>query len=389
MRPAPTRQQLLPYQEQSLNQIFHSPSYHQVQQQAIQRQRALEQQQRQQFRQQLRLERQREKEKERQRAENQHHHHRVYVLTCAHCDSFISDRGMRAVLLLKPDISLFSTDSTPFNASPLPPLDPNSCYIASCIPSERTCDCLTQSLGCHQCGATLGYHIITACEKCTNSLSNERTVTNGHRWVFHWNEVNARERRYVEGEAGIKRLRAPEMVRETPNPELIHGDWNVSSESQLLQLDISNLKRKQSGGRWSISSDDSMAYDVEQPELSPIQSSPPTLVPVTPSLTSETSSILSLPLTPNSQSPLSTPSSASHFSRNSYFLPQLTSIRRPPSVQNGSYRDNEGHQRQNSNVALKEGDVVYWHHLLQEGERTLPSEISRARMISGGERLGR
>ena len=97
------------------------------------------------------------------RQPRQEPHHRVYVLRCAHCNTFFSDRGMRAVLLLKPHVTLFSTDTSPSNAGPLyssqdqepePPADK----------LERTCECLTQSLGCHCCGNVVG------CESTIPSL---------------------------------------------------------------------------------------------------------------------------------------------------------------------------------------------------------------------------
>ena len=81
--------------------------------------------------------------------------HRVYVLRCAHCDNFVSDRGMRAVLLLRPHITLFSTDACPSSCGALysgcdEQPEPELEQI------ERTCDCLTQSLGCYCCGNVIG-----------------------------------------------------------------------------------------------------------------------------------------------------------------------------------------------------------------------------------------
>ena len=134
-------------------------------------------------------------------------HHRVYTLRCAHCDSFLSDRGMRAVLLLKPHITLFSTDANPVNCGPL--------YGSNDIEPvnedekvERTCECLTQSLGCHCCGNTIGCEchrssrlgqssyaefrvastypdqIIAPCARCTASVTKNSRPANGHRFVF-------------------------------------------------------------------------------------------------------------------------------------------------------------------------------------------------------------
>ena len=121
--------------------------------------------------------------------------HRVYILRCATCDTFLSDRGMRvsafparsrltgmlvaslvarvikqdlpkesvadhlplpqAVLLLKPHIILFSTDSAPANSATFWPDGPAQEQV------ERTCDCLTSSINCHGCGKTVGCTFIS------------------------------------------------------------------------------------------------------------------------------------------------------------------------------------------------------------------------------------
>lgn len=87
--------------------------------------------------------------------------HRVYTLHCSHCDSFVSDRGMRAVLLLRPHITLFSTDAPPSNCGAL-----YSNTDEEPLPDfenvERTCECLTQSLGCFGCGTTIGCELRTS-----------------------------------------------------------------------------------------------------------------------------------------------------------------------------------------------------------------------------------
>ncbi|CAD6578723.1 MAG: hypothetical protein CYPHOPRED_000658 [Cyphobasidiales sp. Tagirdzhanova-0007] len=127
-------------------------------------------------------------------------HHRVYILRCAHCDAFMSDRGMRAVLLLKPHISLFSTDAPPVNCGPLY-IGANEDPDEPEVKLERTCECLTQSLGCHGCGSINGYEIVSPCLRCTASITRP---ANGHRFVFHHNEVTFAERRYFPGEKGVR-----------------------------------------------------------------------------------------------------------------------------------------------------------------------------------------
>lgn len=131
--------------------------------------------------------------------------HRVYLINCKHCDHFITDRGMKAVLLLRPHITLYSTDAIP-NCGPLYPessmggTDPSSCQDPTV---ERTCNCLTQTLGCYGCGAAVGYHIVSPCSRCTSSVAKHQRSSNGHRTVLHCTEINVRERRYVPGEPGV------------------------------------------------------------------------------------------------------------------------------------------------------------------------------------------
>lgn len=134
--------------------------------------------------------------------------HRVYILRCATCDTFLSDRGMRAVLLLKPHIILFSTDSAPANSATFWPDGPAQEQV------ERTCDCLTSSINCHGCGKTVGYNIVSPCSKCNASVQKHQRSANHHRFVFHHNEVTARERTYYPGDPGVSNP----IVRLQPSP---------------------------------------------------------------------------------------------------------------------------------------------------------------------------
>ncbi|BGP18410.1 hypothetical protein JCM10213v2_006476 [Rhodosporidiobolus nylandii] len=68
---------------------------------------------------------------------------------------------------------------------------------------ERTCECLTSSVNCHGCGRTVGYHIVSPCTRCSASVQKHQKTANHHRYVFHHNEVRARERLYYPGEAGV------------------------------------------------------------------------------------------------------------------------------------------------------------------------------------------
>ncbi|GAA5944252.1 uncharacterized protein JCM15063_006581 [Sporobolomyces koalae] len=123
--------------------------------------------------------------------------HRVYNLNCASCDTFLTNRGMRAVLLLKPHIVLFSTDAAPCHSETSWPAESQEEHV------ERTCECLTSSIACHGCGRVVGYHIVAPCSKCTDSVQKHQRSANHHRFVFHHNEVTSSERTYYPGERGV------------------------------------------------------------------------------------------------------------------------------------------------------------------------------------------
>ena len=67
----------------------------------------------------------------------------------------------QAVLLLRAEVSLYSTDALPINCSAYSagPLRPAPTPAST--PSQiRTCECLTQTLCCHGCGNAVGYMIV-------------------------------------------------------------------------------------------------------------------------------------------------------------------------------------------------------------------------------------
>ncbi|KAE9411352.1 hypothetical protein BT96DRAFT_961284 [Gymnopus androsaceus JB14] len=132
--------------------------------------------------------------------------HKVWIVDCKTCGAFLSNRGMRAVLLLRPNVPLFSTDALPSNTSAFTSnpeaLKPPTSSRPSTLPS-RSCECLTQTLCCQRCGSTIGYMIVIPCARCTSSISASNRTTNGHRFVFHSSEVVGTERHYVPGEPGV------------------------------------------------------------------------------------------------------------------------------------------------------------------------------------------
>ncbi|KAI6046065.1 hypothetical protein EDC04DRAFT_2558740 [Pisolithus marmoratus] len=129
--------------------------------------------------------------------------HKVWILDCRACGTFLTNRGMKAVLLLRPNVSLYSTDALPANCS-VYSTNPDALRCPPCRPfaGPRTCECLTQTLCCHTCGASIGYMIVVPCSRCTSVTANNR-ATNGHRFVFHSNEVMATVRHHIPNEPGV------------------------------------------------------------------------------------------------------------------------------------------------------------------------------------------
>ncbi|KAH9858555.1 hypothetical protein C2E23DRAFT_6824 [Lenzites betulinus] len=164
--------------------------------------------------------------------------HKVWILDCKSCGMFLTNRGMKAVLLLRPNVPLYSTDALPINCSAFsaavdPPPPPRAAASSSSSrplrssfsgpsdasvttpssgqqpapspeqPPSRTCECLTQTLCCHGCGNAVGYMIVAPCQRCTSSITANNRATNGHRFVFYSSEITACKRHYVEGEPGV------------------------------------------------------------------------------------------------------------------------------------------------------------------------------------------
>ncbi|KAG9126686.1 hypothetical protein FRC07_002379 [Ceratobasidium sp. 392] len=289
--------------------------------------------------------------------------HKVYVLDCKSCGTFLSNRGMKAVLLLRPNIALFSTDAMPVNCSPQPtggqhtsndqcdrhpqdithlvqearPVSPvreqveEVLYARFFLPVKReavgkhsetllpersadlatgayptptqslprTCECLTQTLSCHGCGAGIGYMIVTPCARCTAQQNiggrpgQPQRTANGHRFVFHHAEIVARERLYVSGQPGVHRY-----------------PWGIPPTSDPCH---SPTLAQQSSSRSRMSSADSEPKSPSIPVFQP--------------------------------------------HRDGNFVPIVSPVpaRAAPT-------------RRVQNTGLKPGDVVFWHHLGRTGE---------------------
>ncbi|CAE7196729.1 unnamed protein product [Rhizoctonia solani] len=266
-----------------------------------------------------------------------------------------------AVLLLRPNIALFSTDAMPVNCSPQPiagqlpvqedfekhpqdvtdliqhansastiePREDEVLYAryflpprgvamdvhpektapersadttsgihpGSTQPLPRTCECLTQTLSCHGCGAGIGYMIVSPCTRCTaqQSISGRpgqpQRTANGHRFVFHHAEIVARERLYIPGQPGVHRY-----------------PWGIPPTASTQ----SQTPAQQSDSRARIPSVDSEPKSPSIPVFQP--------------------------------------------HRDGNFIPIVSQIpARAPT-------------RRIQNSGLKAGDVVFWHHLGRTGE---------------------
>ncbi|KAJ7287420.1 hypothetical protein C8J57DRAFT_585599 [Mycena rebaudengoi] len=156
--------------------------------------------------------------------------HKVWILDCKSCGAFLTNRGMKAVLLLRPNVALYSSDALPVNCSAYT-TNPQALRPATACPSSyplrtlgsdddlvetsptrsarppqplhRTCECLTQTLCCHGCGGNIGYMIVIPCARCTQSISTTNRATNGHRFVFHSSSITGTERYYIANEPGV------------------------------------------------------------------------------------------------------------------------------------------------------------------------------------------
>ncbi|UZJ53782.1 hypothetical protein CBS101457_003102 [Exobasidium rhododendri] len=240
--------------------------------------------------------------------------HRVYLINCKSCDAFLTDRGMKAVLLLRPHITLFSTDAMPVCG----PLFPTSTQAMEDEPHvERTCNCLTQTLGCYGCGSAVGYHIVSPCQKCTSSVAKHQRNSNGHRTVLHCAEIRVRERRYIPGESGVMTAKIdypdPYKSRRHQNRPPLHPPSEIRPRRDVM-------RRNTLGGI------DTMMDDLEEEDNKEV-----------------------------------------YYQTYSNTAPTTA----PPSVALPQVEESKGPR------ALKRGDIIYWSDLVTGGERSEPIDSDK------------
>ncbi|KAJ3820147.1 hypothetical protein F5880DRAFT_1590357 [Lentinula raphanica] len=275
--------------------------------------------------------------------------HKVWIIDCRSCGSFLTNRGMKAVLLLRPNVPLFSSDALPancsaftFNPDALKP--PVSCRPP--IQPSRTCECLTQTLCCQGCGSTIGYMIVIPCIRCTSSISANNRATNGHRFVFHSNEVVGTERYHVPNEPGV-----------------------IPFETVPL----------------FISSSLHMRHTIPSPEFSSLYTpSPPLNGTESSSISSSHSFVINEHPGLSHPSPSSNPMSSEYdesLARLSGATLTQTQYSPPPLLSNDSPFA-LGMPVEQSEIPLKGGDPLFWHHLIRHGEIPAVFDDPRSRKPS-------
>ncbi|KIK28008.1 hypothetical protein PISMIDRAFT_92007 [Pisolithus microcarpus 441] len=260
--------------------------------------------------------------------------HKVWILDCRTCATFLTNRGMKAVLLLRPNVSLYSTDALPANCSAYS-TNPDALRCPPCRPpgAPRSCECLTQTLCCHTCGTSIGYMIVVPCSRCTSVTANNR-ATNGHRFVFHSSEVLATVRHHIPNEPGVIAMDYHPQPPSSPPP--LTPSYPTSFDGPVHQRTRSpSYQPHDSGPEVNIMRDprSSASSPSRSPDLSPLSDS--------------------------SSGPFSSASSP----------PSLPGTPPHPSM------PAESRARK-----LRAGDVLYWHQLSKTGEIPGMEEDPRARI---------
>ncbi|KAF7321670.1 hypothetical protein MKEN_00688400 [Mycena kentingensis (nom. inval.)] len=293
--------------------------------------------------------------------------HKVYILDCKACGAFLTNRGMKAVLLLRPTVALYSSDALPANCSVYtssPQTRNPACSVAAPT-SPRSCECLTQTLACHGCGSSVGYVIVLPCSRCTSSISSNRS-TNGHRFVYHSGEVTGQERYYVQDEQGI-------VPQHPPPASALH---NYYYRPPPFSLDHSQAMAAASRPGYLPTA----PLDSEDVSTSTPDSPSPSAASVTSSVARESTRLLadypSQLLSANRIVP-------SYVRAASPALSDSSTSSLPPLIQPSPPFGLPTERVEVPYVPpLTAGDVLYWHHLDRHGEIGAVVDDARARRRS-------
>ncbi|KAL6307853.1 hypothetical protein BKA93DRAFT_22857 [Sparassis latifolia] len=264
-----------------------------------------------------------------------------------------------AVLLLRPNVPLYSTDALPINCSAdsaaqdtpsagssTSTLLPSSQSIAAEHVPSRSCECLTQTLCCHGCGSSVGYMIVIPCQRCTSSITASNRATNGHRFVFYSSEVTAGERRYITGERGV-------LVHGVPRSYYRPPQVFLPPRHSLVM--VPPLYTPRSSHTDYLPTPPPEVEHSFRSDASPDTSDVP--APISPSPPSDP-----FPADADTRPPHSTPHSP--------LVSPPASAPPPPAPQP---------------QALRAGDVLFWHHLARSGEIPAVVDDARARGVPGSD----
>ncbi|EGN99999.1 hypothetical protein SERLA73DRAFT_180355 [Serpula lacrymans var. lacrymans S7.3] len=300
--------------------------------------------------------------------------HKVWILDCNSCGTFLTNRGMKAVLLLRPNVSLFSTDALPINCSAYTTnpdaLRPSPCRPSTQVPS-RTCECLTQTLCCHSCGSAVGYMIVIPCSRCTSSISATNRATNGHRFVFHSNEIKASERHYVSGEPGVIPYDVPVP---SAAPALTHA-YHQSPTHPTTQYNYSHPRNPQALPPQPTSSPPPQSEYLPTPPLELAE-----LTPLSASSSSESLPFSFSRAASPYRSPRALPRSPPPLPPAAQVVPMSIPSQPASASSSPEPRGMPLEQREQTARKLKSGEVLFWHHLSRSGEIPGVQEDSRARV---------
>ncbi|KAJ7091277.1 hypothetical protein C8R44DRAFT_817524 [Mycena epipterygia] len=328
--------------------------------------------------------------------------HKVWILDCKSCGTFLTNRGMKAVLLLRPNVALYSSDALPVNCSaytsnPNALRPPTTCPSSSARP-QRTCECLTQTLCCHGCGSNIGYMIVIPCARCTSSMSTTNRATNGHRFVFHSLEITGTERHYIPDEPGV----LPDTAAAPPLAPALHS-YTASALHNGIYRHASVFHPYHSHSLAAAPRPEYLPtppLDIE--DISPASSNPtsPT-APSFPFPQDSSHSHLAMdspPPLPHSPRPVphsdhfharyprfngSHVYNQSHYRATSAASSESSNSSPPPLIHAGHPFGLPAEQIEPPSFPpLRAGDVLYWHHLARHGEIPGVMEDARARRRS-------
>ncbi|KAH0827953.1 hypothetical protein J3R83DRAFT_3590 [Lanmaoa asiatica] len=204
-----------------------------------------------------------------------------------------------------------------------------------------------------------------ACSRCTSSISATNRATNGHRFVFHSSEIIASERHHIPHEPGVLPVEYPTP----PPPPSSPPPLALAYPAIFHSTDVATHRRPGSS--------------VPSQAFQPLQTSSP----------SPDSDYLP---SPQMESPDSVPSPAHSSLDLLASVPPSSPRRSPQPLLQTPFPHNSVHHtlpETRGTISepcprkLKEGDILFWHHLTKHGEIPGIEEDPRARIPTRGDTL--